>query len=100
MILNTKINFTTRKNFSDKNLKFITPFFYVTLFLSFLIQLLLVKKNEEMYVVFFQFFANLIIFVYCFNKNNLLKFPVSIAVIFFFNILCSGGAIFFKTFFL
>ena len=100
MILNTKINFTTRKNFSDKNLKFVTLFFYITLFLSFLIQVLLVKKNEEMYVVFFQFFANLIIFVYCFNKNNLFQFPVSIVVIFFFNILCSGGAFFFKTFFL
>ena len=83
MILNTKINFTTRKNFSDKNLKFVTLFFYITLFLSLLIQVLLVKKNEEMYVVFFQFFANLIIFVYCLNKNKKDLFPKLIVITFF-----------------
>ena len=100
MIFNKKKNHSTGLNFSDSNLSFIRLIIFITIFLSFLIQIFLIKKNDEMYVVFFQFFSNSLVFWYCLNKKNLFEYPVSISVIFFFNIFCSGGAFFFKTFFL
>ena len=100
MIYNKKKKDTLNLNFSDSNLSFVRFIIFITIFSFFFIQILLIKKNEEIYIVFFQFFSNLLVFWYCLNKKNLFEYPVSISVIFFFNIFCSGGAFFFKTFFL
>jgi len=98
-MFNKKKNDIIGLNFSDSNLSFIRLIIFITIFLFFLIQIFLIKKNDEIYIVFFQFFSNLLVFWYCLNKKNLFEYPVSISVIFFFNIFCSGGAFFLRLFF-
>jgi len=84
----------------DQNLKKIKFLFFFLLLISTFLQLFLLSNYENIYSILWLLLSNLIIYFYCFDKKNILEFPLSTFSLIFVNFYSNSGAFFFKSFLL
>ena len=80
------------------NLHKIKTLYFFILFLSILVQFLLIENYKNFYGLFFVFLSNILIIYYCFSKKNVREFPLSSFSLIFVNIYSNSGALIFKSF--
>jgi len=80
------------------NLHKIKTLYFFILFLSILVQFLLIENYKNFYGLFFVFLSNILIIYYCFSKKNVREFPISSFSLIFVNIYSNSGALIFKSF--
>jgi hypothetical protein len=91
------MNLINSTNYIESNSNKIKNLSIIILILCTLIQLIILKNYDNIFSILFLFLSNLLILNYCFKKENIFNFPVSIFSIIFFNIYANGGTLFFKS---
>ena len=94
------MNLINSTNYIESNSNKIKNLSIIILILCTLIQLIILKNYDNIFSILFLFLSHLLILNYCFKKENIFNFPVSIFSIIFFNIYANGGILFLKVFYL
>ena len=87
------------KSFIIENLKKIKFIFFLLLIISTFIQFFIITDYKNVLSVFYLFISNLMLAIYCFNLNNLIKYPISTFSLLFTNLYSNCSAIFLKSIF-
>ena len=91
------MNLINSSNYIESNSSKIKNLSIIFLILCSLIQLIVLKNYNNIFSILFLFLSNLLILNYCFKKETIFNYPVSIFSIIFFNIYANGGTLFFKS---
>jgi len=84
----------------SNNLKKIKFIFFFLLTISIIVQLIVINNYDHILSLVYLTLSNIIIYIYCFNENNLKNYPISIFSLIFTNMYSNCSAIFLKSIFL